>query len=272
MAINNKLLKHALSRCFDEVKVTFPEHIYVIRRNLMIACTLAIFFILIEPSSDGFEVNIGVLKGNIKNPSVLYIIMIFVCTYYLCWFHFACKAAMIFAGSDDNHYKNEEELKYYFFRRLSELKAGEDIKKSLDKIKLGNINIECESLHASDDDDYIAYCKMKNTAIRSMYQDLSMVHDTLKNDGIKYEDNDVFTTVEYKFKPSLDELYFYERHKDNVWRWNLYRLFETVLPRWFAALAILILCWLIVTPYLDVIGDTIFERINCVMGLIGCWL
>jgi len=268
MAINNRHLKDALSRCFDEVKVTFPEHIYVIRRNLMIACTLAIFFILIEPSSDGFEVNIGVLKGNIKNPSVLYIIMIFVCTYYLCWFHFACKAAMIFAGSDDTHYKNEEELKYYFLRRLSELKAGEDIKKSLDKIKLGNINIECESLHAGDD-DYIAYCKMKNTDIRSMYQDLSMVHETLVNDGFEYKDDDVFTRVEYKFTPSLDELYFYERHKDNVWRWNRYRCFETVLPILYAALAFLILCWLIISPYLDVIDDTISERINRVMALIG---
>lgn len=80
----------------------FDKHTYTIRRNLMIISSLAIASTFISPivSTGKYEINIGIVKGTIDNPILLYIFLAISCIYYLIWFYIHCKRLVI------NNYKS----------------------------------------------------------------------------------------------------------------------------------------------------------------------
>lgn len=86
------VLDKALERSKKTLEFDFDDKLYAIRRNLMIASSIAIGATFLSPPQEGFYVvNIGVLNGAVEKPEYISYFLALVCIYYLIWFYVHCR-------------------------------------------------------------------------------------------------------------------------------------------------------------------------------------
>jgi len=211
-------------------RFNFDEQTYTIRRNLMIVSSLAIASTFVTPLDTGkYEINMGIIKGNIDNPILLYLFLGISCLYYLSWFVIHCKRLVV---------RNYSSIKQSYLIALSMLNAKEEFKK---------FTKNCEPKFSGTPDFIGTRGSHKQWTVRANLNShvvtnyTSMIDNLEKNSPFTMTDVSDGKSLEYAHEYSANDLVFLNIHIDQFWRTRKEEAFITLLPIGYSIIAIFLI-------------------------------
>lgn len=223
----NKLLRKS-----TEVKhFEFDEQTYTIRKNLMLFSSLAIALTFISPfpKTGDYEVNLGIIKGVIDNPILVYIFLDFVCGYYLIWFYFHCRRLVV---------PNYLTIRNSFEAVIALMHAREKFKeltKVIGPAVLGEPKFT-----------YSAFGEVKGVLGIALNDHPEMMKNIReKSEFIITENNNAFY-IHYVHKLDDRDLIYLNSHLDQFFRLRKEEIIVTVLPIAYSTLSIILIAFHIV--------------------------
>jgi len=215
----------------ESLKYNFDDKLYAIRRNLMLASTIVIAASFISPPDSGvFEVNIGLVKGVLKNPEYLYYFLVISCLYYLVWFYIHCRYVAVHNYSD---------IKHKFFYHLAAFRAKEAYENIYDKEKRNlpqppNFDPRGGGGPTSEWSSQVKFSDKGKHEYREGLEALERV-------GFTISDYKGEVIVRYSYTPTFEDFQYLNIHLDLFWRSKWSQLFTTVLPIAYSVAALLLL-------------------------------
>ncbi len=218
-------------RMKEDFKFKFDDKSYAIRRNLMIASTIVIASTFVSPPPGGeFEVNIGIVKGVLKNPEYLYYFLGISCIYYLLWFYIHCRYLAFI---------NYRDIKHRFFYFLSSYRAKEAYE------TVYNNNNKClpkppsfEPMGGGGSSDQWSSQVNFAEKVKDEYPEGL---NYLKLSGFSVGEHKDLINIHYKYTPTHEDYNYLKFTLDLFWRLKWSQVFTTVLPIVYAAGALLLL-------------------------------
>jgi len=215
------------------LKYNFDDKLYSIRRSLMIASTIVIAASFISPGKNGvFEVNIGLIKGVLQHPELLYYFLIISCLYYLIWFYIHCRYVALL---------NYRDVKHRFFYHLAAFRAKETYENVYDKSTKNlpatpNFEPKGGGGSTSEWSSQIKFAK-------KVKYEYSSGLEALKKAGFEINEYKNEIIVHHVYTPTLEDFQYLKIHMDLFWRAKWSQLFTTVLPIIYSVASILFLSY-----------------------------
>ena len=232
MSSETHLLVNALIKSVPRLEFYFDDESRVIRRNLMVASTVAIVSTFVTPSMSGgaYEVNMIFLKGLVENPMLVYLLLLVVCLYYWVWFCLHCQGLTIYRYPT---------IIQEFFASVAVEKASADY----EKLVAGFPDTEAPRrvgfrFHENQCGLYV--CIGQSESLRSSSIE-AKVAERLTSGGYTLDSSAGLGNISYTYKPKCADLVFLERYLFVYWLARKRYLFVTVLPSVYVVIAIVML-------------------------------
>jgi len=208
-------------------RFNFDEQTYTIRRNLMIISSLAVASTFVSPLTTGkYEINMGIIKGNIDNPILLYLFLAVSCIYYLIWFYIHCKRLVV---------RNYEDIKRSFHVSLAQLNAKaifQEFTKDFEPRFQGTPDF---IFKGGSPTKWKVGGNLNSHAIRNH---ANMVDELKTNSPFVIENTSDGISLDYEHTSTTDDLVYLSIHLDQYWRTRKEEAFITLLPIGYAVTAI----------------------------------
>ncbi|MFT6908356.1 MAG: hypothetical protein ACJAS1_005053 [Oleiphilaceae bacterium] len=226
-----ELGSRALQKSSQLQRFDFDDQTYTIRRNLMIFSSISIAATFVSPldTTGKYEVNMGIIKGVINEPILLYLFLAVTCLYHLVWFYIHCQKLVV---------RNYMEIKYRFVECLAQINAQE---------KFGAFNKELGSTFQGTPDflskggnfeRWKVSGTLSNHALRNHPEIVENLQ--LKTEFIVSKTADGISLDYYHNTTSNDLLYLHS-HFDQYWRTRKEEWFITVLPITYSFVSIILI-------------------------------
>tara|TARA_Y100000310_G_scaffold30843_1_gene29259 strand:- start:6237 stop:6983 length:747 start_codon:yes stop_codon:yes gene_type:complete len=199
--MDNEVLEQTFAQVKGSFRNDFDDRLYIIRRNLMLSSTVAIAISFVEPLKDGtYEVNMGLLKGSLQQPELLYGFVLLGVIYHWCWFHSHIKSIQ------SNSFFN---LKDNFFRMLGANYAGQICLNVSEEAHKRDPNIPKITFFSSKSN--ISSNGRKFVFSQTLTENLYVVRKLeaeLVQKGIEVNLYENKAVLEYTFVPKIDDFIF----------------------------------------------------------------
>jgi len=198
--VKNHVLEQAHVHIRSSFRIDFDERLFTIRRSIMVSSTVAIAASFIKPKSEnGYEVNLGVIRGLVDQPQLMYLFIAFAVVYYFIWFQShikSLKSASYFS------------LKTNFFRQVSKDLANDVC-----------LNICDSKIKTIPDFPRVAFFSISGvtevgeefvvkTITTTYLSNLRKIRSELIENGIQVEDKGDKIILMYKYRPVLEDYTF----------------------------------------------------------------
>lgn len=224
----------AFDRSKSQVKHDFDEGFISRRKSLIVASSVGILSSFVKVNG---EVNIGVVKGSVESPSLVYISIVCVCFYFSYWFYHEChKWSFTWYG----------EFRKRFLWAVSEIRVHQ-----LRLGALGNQGVRFGELKVQRSDGITHFLAVTENPLNGGRRN-EEVYEVLEGAGFEIDRAGDQYTINYQYDTTeLDEYYFY-RFRRFYWYSCSYHAFIILFPFLLFAVAVLSLSWRI---YLQQIGS-----------------
>lgn len=204
--MDNDVLEETFAQVKGSFRNDFDDRLHIIRRNLMLSSTVAIGISFVEPLKDGtYEVNMGLLKGSLQQPELLYGFVLIGVIYHLCWFHSHIKSIQ-----SNSFFK----LKDNFFRTLGANYATKICLNISEEAHKRDPNIPKITFFSSKSNISSNGSKFvfRQTLTEYLYV-VKKLEAELDQKGIKVELCEDKAVLEYTFVPQADDFIFLDSIK-----------------------------------------------------------
>lgn len=221
----------ALQKSSALQRFEFDDQTYSIRRNLMVFSSLAIASTFVSPvvETGKYEVNMGIIKGVINDPILLYLFLAVTCTYYLIWFHIHCQRLVV---------RNYNDIKKRFIEALAKLNAQE-------KFRLFAKDYEPKFQGApsfvSKGGNFEAWKVSGNLNNHAIRNHKEMADNLQENSEFFVNKTADGITVEYTHNSSESDLIYLSDHIDQYWRTRKEEWFIAILPIGYSLFSIILI-------------------------------
>lgn len=215
----------AFCRSKSLVKHDFDEGLISRRKSLIFASSVGILSSLVKVSG---EVNVGVVKGTIESPILIYISIICVCFYFACWFYLEChKWSFIWYG----------EFRKRFLWAVSEMRV-ENMRLEV----LNNQGVRFGELKVQRSDGISHFLFVTENPLRGNVRN-EEVYIALEGYGFEVDRAGEQYKISYQYDTTeLDEFYFH-RFLRFYWYSCSYHAFIILFPFVLFSISVLSLSW-----------------------------
>ncbi len=215
-------------------KYEFDSQIYSIKNKLLVFSSIIIAATFVSPNINGvYEINMGIIKGNLKTPELLFIFLGVVCLYYLMWLILHARKLVV------NNYTN---LNHAFMWQLASLYAKENFKELAESVG-GFYGEPVFKGRGGGGGTWTANAEITNHALRN-YLDLKK--SLLEGNEFRTTENTIGIEMSYEFTPEKEDYLFFKMHRDFCWTSRLDEWFVTLFPIIYAVVAEFILIYHII--------------------------
>jgi hypothetical protein len=226
-----ELASRALQRSSQLQKFEFDDQTYIIRRNLMIFSSLAIASTFVFPleATGKYEVNMGIIKGVINEPILLYLFLAVTCMYYLIWFYIHCQKLVV---------RNYEDIKHRFVESLAQINAQEKFRVFCEELGSKFQGTPSFLSKGGDFESWKVTGTLSSHALRNhpeIARDLQSMTEfivSVTGDGI---------SLDYCHITTSNDLVYLQSHFDQYWRTRKEEWFITVLPITYSFVSIVLI-------------------------------
>lgn len=214
------LLHEALEKSVRTFNFPFDEKVYTIRRNLMVSSSVVTASTFISPPTNGtYEVNLGVIKGNIETPELVWIFLAVICFYYLIWFYIHCRS---------NAVKKYQDIKHQFMSHLAALRVGEIYRKvyEADPASLPKPHKYEKAGGGGEQGRW----RVDGRWVLEAETRYSSGIDQLKQEGFGFQVYGGELRYWCEYEPTDQDLQYLSIYLDLYWRGRFSHMFTTVLP------------------------------------------
>ncbi len=226
------LYKIAFNKIGDYQRFEFDDFSSKLRRGLMLSCSLLIVLCVIEPdkASNSYEINIGVLKGSISQPWVVYTMTIIAATYYLSYFFIHLKKLVI-----KNCEKNFSESLFFF--HLAEAVANTKIRdfwKDANGTYQNRPTINFEMAGGGAESIYPVKSTQNNLELTD--EKCSEI-DSADNFSV-FRNAQAHCSITFHYEPNKDDFLAYHQYKDRFLRYRVSDFFTAKLPVYYGVFSV----------------------------------
>jgi hypothetical protein len=177
------------------------------------------------PANGRYEINMGVIKGEIEQPILLYAFLGIICLYYLIWLVIHCRKL---AGDQFNTLVSK-------FMVLLAARHGKElfmtVSESVSTNFQGSPEFKSQGWSAGQ---WTVKAELSKHALRN-HSDLT--NALLEHEQLKTHETDKGYSISYTHVETNDDLVFFKIHKDHCWRSRFDQWFVSMLPIIYALLA-----------------------------------
>ena len=212
-------------------KFEFDDQAYTIRRNLMVFSSLAIASTFVYPVTETgkYEVNLGVIKGVINEPILLYLFLAVTCIYYLIWFYIHCQRLVV---------RNYNDIKNRFVESLAQVNAQEKFKVF---VKEFEPKFQGVPDFQSKGGIFEAWKVCGNLTAHALRNYPDMVGNLKERSEFLVQQTADGIAVEYTHNTNNNDLVYLNSHLDQYWRTRKEEWFISVLPIAYSCVSILLI-------------------------------
>lgn len=226
--LEKSLYNLAFNKSKSQIKYEVDEGIERRRKSLILASSVGILSSFVKVTGD---INIGVVKGKVDSPSLIYVAIIMVCFYFAYWFYHECHKW---------NFQWYGELRKHFLWSVAEIRVHQ-----LRLNAVGTRGLRFGELKANQSDGVSHTLAATESPLSGTRRD-DDAYNLLEEAGFEVDRSGEQYTVKYQYHTTeLDEYYFH-RFRRFYWQSCAYHAFMFVFPFALFSVATLCLSWRIV--------------------------
>lgn len=225
------LLHEALEKSARTFKFSFDEKAYTIRRNLMVSSSIVVGATFVSPPANGiYEINLGIIKGNLEKPELVWIFLAVICIYYLIWFYIHCRSSAV---------KSYCDIKHQFMSYLAALRVREIYRTiyEADPASLPKPRNYDPAGGGGDEGVWRVDARWTLDVPKKYAAGI----EKLKLNKFGFQEYGGELRYWYNYEASDEDLKYLSSYLDLYWRGRFSHLFTTILPIVYATFALLLL-------------------------------
>ncbi|NQZ58070.1 MAG: hypothetical protein HRT88_11490 [Lentisphaeraceae bacterium] len=229
---------HFYDIAFDKMasgqKYNFDDQTEKIRKVLMFYSSMMMISVLLNPleKTKSYEVNLGLIKGTIVYPWILYGLMIVMLLYYLIYYVSHLKKVTI-----DNCANEFHQSLFYFY--LTEVKANNeyfDTFKDEHGVRHGPLpSVTFTMSGGGAESIYPVHSIQENINLDSKNRALLEA-----NKNLKITDQENGFKLQYEYEPTIDDFTAFNVYKDKFMRYRVVDWLTAIFPIYFANICLLV--------------------------------
>ena len=215
----------AMLKSISKISINYSQDVSSHRRNLLFASVLGFVVFILTPINGVYEVNLGVLSGEIKQPEYVYFGVAFLLAYQIICFWYLNRKSV-------SSIFNREKIENVFMFELAAIFAARRWHEITERYRLAKVNTAISNFERSfDHKKHTSSYTVRAVTTTVHVDEMGGLRELLLKDA-RFNSTDMRGEfrLDFVFTPSFEDYRFLAANRDNFWVLKASDFLEHLFP------------------------------------------